>query len=99
MTLVNVALRLRVAFMTPTSLASFPPPRFGPWLEEVGGARYCGIVRVSVRAFHGAFGRGHRARPAWLLSRPPCGPRSWLGRARAYKGSVILEIPPALGLV
>ena len=95
MTFVNVALRLRVAFITPTSLASFPPPRFGPRLE----VRYCGRVRVSVRAFHGAFGRGHRARPAWLLSRPPCGPRSWLGRARAYKGSVILEIPPALGLV
>jgi len=36
MTFVNVALRLRVAFMTPTSLASFPPPRFGPRLE-VGG--------------------------------------------------------------
>jgi hypothetical protein len=30
MTFVNVALRLRVAFITPTSLASFPPPRFGP---------------------------------------------------------------------
>lgn len=42
MTLVNVALRLRVAFITPTSLASFPPPRFGPRLE----VRYCGVVRV-----------------------------------------------------
>jgi hypothetical protein len=45
MTFVNVALRLRVAFITPTSLASFPPPRFGPRLE-VGGTRYCDVVRV-----------------------------------------------------
>ena len=59
MTLVNVALRLRVAFITPTSLASFPPPRFGPRLE----VRYCGSAgfgSVRLRAFHGAFGRGHR---------------------------------------